>query len=139
MRLETDISAHNTDIIMKSTLEMFKDRTLELFGLKTAKIVDIMPTVLPVVEAREKRLDFVFLLEDGSLLNLEFQTTVPANLLRRMAFYGARIVERQGRDVHTAIIYSGRIKGAPNLLQKGSLTYQVTNVYLKTLDGEAEY
>jgi len=51
---------------MKATAAMFKDKTLEVFGLKTAKIVDIMPTVLPVVEAKEKRVDFVFLLEDDA-------------------------------------------------------------------------
>jgi hypothetical protein len=139
MNLETSISEHNTDIIMKATAEMFKDKTLEMFGLKTARIVDIMPTVLPVVEAREKRVDFVFLLEDESLLHLEFQTTVPEDLLRRVAFYGARIVERYNRDVNTAIIYSGRIQNAPDLLNKGSLTYKVTNVYLKGMDGDAEY
>jgi len=44
-----EISGHNNDIIMKATVAMFKDKSLEVFGLKTAKIVDIMPTVLPVV------------------------------------------------------------------------------------------
>ncbi len=124
---------------MKATAEMFKDKTVEILGLKTARIVDIMPTVLPVVEAREKRVDFVFLLEDETLLHLEFQTTVPEDLLRRAAFYGARIVERHNRDVNTAMIYSGRIQNAPDLLNRGSLTYKVTNVYLKDMDGDAEY
>lgn len=137
--LEIQISGHNNDIIMKATAEMFKDKTLEVLGLKTAKIRDIMPTVLPVVEAQEKRLDFVFLLEDETLLHLEFQTTVPEDLLRRVAFYGTRIVAKHDRDVHTAIIYSGRIESAPNRLHKGSLTYQVTNVYLKGMNGDKEY
>jgi len=127
------------DVIMKATAAMFKDQTLEMFGLKTAKIVDVMPTVLPVVEAREKRIDFVFLLEDDTLLHLEFQTTVPEDLLRRVAYYGARIVERHNRDVFTAVIYSGRIESAPELLQKGSLSYKVANVYLKGIDGDKEY
>ena len=137
--LETEISGHNNDIIMKATAEMFKDRTLAILGLDTAKIIDIMPTVLPVVEAREKRVDFVFLLEDETLLHLEFQTTISDDLLRRVAFYGARIVDRHNRVVNTVIIYSGRIESAPDFLQKGSLTYQVTNVYLKGMDGDKEY
>ena len=38
-----EISGHNNnDIIMKATAAMFKDKTLEVFGLKTAKIVDII-------------------------------------------------------------------------------------------------
>jgi len=137
--LETKISGHNNDIIMKATAEMFKNKALTVFGLKTAKIVGIMPTVLPVVEAKEKRVDFVFLLEDDTLLHLEFQTTVPEDLLRRVAYYGARIVERHNMDVNTAIIYSGRIESAPELLDKGSLCYRVTNVFLKSMDGDAEY
>ncbi|KLU62353.1 hypothetical protein CEB3_c12140 [Peptococcaceae bacterium CEB3] len=139
MILETQISGHNNDIIMKATAEMFKDKTLEVLGLKTAKIKDVMPTVLPVVEAQEKRMDFVFLLEDETLLHLEFQTTVPEDLLRRVAFYGSRIVARHDREVNTAVIYSGRIESAPDLLRRGSLTYQVTNVYMKGMDGDKEY
>ena len=137
--MEMEISGHNNDIIMKATAAMFKDKTLEVFGLKSAKIVDIMPTVLPVVEAKEKRVDFVFLLEDDTLLHLEFQTTVPKNFLRRVAYYGARLVERHNMDVNTAVIYSGRIESAPELLSKGSLCYRVTNVFLKSMDGDAEY
>ena len=137
--METEISGHNNDIIMKATAAMFKGKTLAAFGLKTAKIVDIMPTVLPVVEAKEKRVDFVFLLEDDTLLHLEFQTTVPEDLLRRVAYYGARIVERHNMDVYTAVIYSGRIESAPELLEKGSLCYRVTNVFLKSMDGDKEY
>lgn len=137
--LEMEISGHNNDIIMKATAAMFKDKSLEVFGLKTAKIVDIMPTVLPVVEAKEKRVDFVFLLEDDTLLHLEFQTTVPEDLLRRFAYYGARLVERHNMDVNTVVIYSGRIESAPELLEQGSLCYRVTNIFLKSMDGDAEY
>lgn len=42
-------------------------------------------------------------------------------------------------DVNTAVIYSGRIESAPELLEKGSLCYRVTNVFLKSMDGDAEY
>ena len=82
---------------MKAVSQMFTDKTLSAIGLKTPKIVSIIPTVLPIVEIREKRMDFVFLLKDNSLLHLELQTTVPANLLRRMAAYGARLVEKYAR------------------------------------------
>jgi len=42
-------------------------------------------------------------------------------------------------DVNTAVIYSGRIESAPELLEKGSLCYRVTNVFLKSMDGDTEY
>jgi len=88
---------------------------------------------------KEKRVDFVFLLEDDTMLHLEFQTTVPEDFLRRVAYYGARLIERHNMDVNTVVIYSGRIERAPELLEKGSLCYRVTNVFLKSMDGDAEY
>ena len=39
---------------LETTAALFKDKTLEVFGLKTAKIVDIMPTVLPVSRLKRR-------------------------------------------------------------------------------------
>lgn len=59
--------------------------------------------------------------------------------MRRVAYYVARLVERHNMNVNTAVIYSGRIESAPELLEKGSLCYRVNNVFLKSMDGDAEY
>jgi hypothetical protein len=44
--LEIEISGHNNDIIMKATAAMFKDKSLEVFGLKTAKGLPVPDTNL---------------------------------------------------------------------------------------------
>ena len=71
------ITWQNNDVIMKAVSQLFTDKTLSAIGLKTPKIVSVMPTVLPVLEVKEKRMDFVFLLQDNSLLHLEFLRVVP--------------------------------------------------------------
>ena len=87
--MDTEITCHSNDIIMKAMVEGFKDKSLALFGLKTAAITGLMPTVLPVIEAKENRTDLVFLLADNTLLHLEFQTRVNIKDLKRFLLYDA--------------------------------------------------
>ena len=139
--MDTEITRHSNDILMKCMAENFKDKTLAFFGLKTARIAGLSPTALPAIEARETRTDVVFLLEDDTLLHLEFQTTVSKEDLKRFLLYDARIASReeQARIINTAVIYSGNIEQAPEMLDCGSIFYRVTNVYMKDYDGDEEY
>jgi predicted transposase/invertase (TIGR01784 family) len=138
--MTTKISHQNNDITLKAMAEHFKDKTLEVFGLKTARIKGLMPTALPVVEAKENRTDVIFLLEDDTLLHLEFQTTRSSKEdLKRFMYYDARIASSQEHLINTAIIYSGKIEQAPDTLVCGSINFQVTNVYMKSYDGDKEY
>ena len=137
--MNTEITQHCNDVIMKAMAETFKDKTLRLFGLDTAKIVGVIPTVLPVVEVKENRTDYIFLLEDNTFLHLEFQTIVNLENLKRFLLYDARMINKDDRNVNTAVVYSGRIKRAPNQIKRGSITYKVTNIYMKEYDGDAEY
>ena len=136
---DVEITRQNNDVIMKAMAETFRDKSLKFFGLRTPKIVDVIPTVLPIMEVKENRTDFVFLLEDNSYLHLEFQTTVSKEDLKRFALYDARIINKFDRDVNTAVIYSGRINTAPDRFKKGSLAYNVKNIYMKGYNGDKEY
>lgn len=138
--MDTEITFHSNDILMKCMAENFKDKTLAFFGLKTARKAGLSPTALPAIEARETRTDVVFLLEDDTLLHLEFQTTVSKEDLKRFLLYDARIASReeQARIINTAVIYSGNVEQAPEMLDCGSILYRVTNVYMKDYDGDEE-
>jgi hypothetical protein len=61
-RVEDEISHQNNDIIMKVIAEKFKDKSLAFFGLNTPRIISMIPTALPILEAKETRTDFVFLI-----------------------------------------------------------------------------
>ena len=137
--MEAEVTRQANDVIMKAVAETFKDKTLQVFGLKTPRITAVIPTALPVVEIKENRTDYIFLLEDNTLLHLEFMTKVAGEALKRFALYDARLINKDDRDVNTAVIYSGRIEKAPDSLEKGSITYKVTNVYMKAYDGDEEY
>ncbi|WP_153724308.1 hypothetical protein [Heliorestis convoluta] len=135
---ETEIAWQSKDIVLKAVAETFKGKSLEVLGIDVAPVVEMLPTALPVVEAKEKRIDFVFKLADNTLLHLEFQTTIPDDELRRFAYYGARIVERHALPVHTAVVYAGKINRAPERLVMGSLNYQVSNVFMSDFNGDEE-
>jgi len=137
--LEAEVTRQANDVIMKAVAGAFKDKTLKIFGLDTPRIKAVIPTVLPVLEVKENRTDYIFLLEDDTLLHLEFMTTVTGEALKRFALYDIRLINRDARDVNTAVVYSGRIKKAPDRLEKGSINYKVTNVYMKDYDGDWEY
>lgn len=139
--MEIEITGHNNDIMMKCMAEYFKNKTLAFFGLKTARIVDLAPTALPAIEARETRTDLIFLMADETLLHMEFQTTASMEDLKRFLLYDARLIRRQERprSINTVVIYSGDIQKAPEILDGGSIFYRATNVYMKDYDGDAEY
>lgn len=137
--MNTEITYHNNDVLMKVLAEQFKNKTLGVFGIKTAKIKELIPSAHPAVEANETRSDIIFLLEDETLLHLEFQTTASEQDLRRFLYYDARLVNRQKRRIRTFVIYSGHIEQARERLECGSILYQVENIYMKQYNGDHEY
>ncbi|WP_051070608.1 hypothetical protein [Desulfurispora thermophila] len=94
---------------------------------------------MPVLEAKETRTDFVFQLADGSLLHMEFQTTASMDDLYRFLLYDARLIYHTRKIIRTVVIYAGEISRAGDTLCKGTVDYQVRNVYLHSYDGDAIY
>ena len=45
--VDAEITKHSNDVIMKAMAETFKDKTLKIFGLDSARITGVIPTVLP--------------------------------------------------------------------------------------------
>ncbi len=131
-----EIAYQNNDIIMKCMSEAFKDAALDFYGLHTARIKAVIPSELPVIEVSEEVMDFIFLLEDESLLHLEFQTTNKNENLTRFLLYDARLYKKDKKQINTAVIYSGDIEKAQNNINIGSINYQVSNVYMKAFDGD---
>ena len=67
--MNTEISYHNNDVLMKVLAEQFRNKTLDVFGIKTAKIKALLPSAHPTIDAKETRSDIIFLLEDDTLLH----------------------------------------------------------------------
>jgi hypothetical protein len=137
--LEAKISKHAKDLIQKYTSGLFKDSTLEFYGIKSAKIKELINVELPAVEVAGSAADFVFLLEDDTYLHFEFVTQYNIKDFTRFAGYDIRLYERDGRRVMTVIIYTANVNDAADGINIGSLVYSPQRVMMKEYDGDVTY
>ncbi|PNR98817.1 hypothetical protein X927_07630 [Petrotoga mexicana DSM 14811] len=135
----TNITRNRQDIIFKKMSELFKDKTIEYYELNLPKIISVKPTELPVINVSDRNMDFVFELEDNSLLHLEFQTTWKKADLLRFAQYDIALYQKERRKINTVVIYSGKYESAENELDMGSNKYKVQQVFMIKYDGIKRY
>ena len=138
-KLNIKISKHKKDIIQKYTSGLFRDATLEFYGVKSAKIKELINVDLQVIEVADMSTDFVFLLEDNTYLHFEFQTTYNRNDLIRFANYDLLLYQRDKREIQTVVIYSSDVKTVAAELKVGSLVYAPDIVMMYDYDGNAIY
>ena len=69
-----EIAYQNKDIISKIFAENMKNKSLRAYGLDVPDIVRALPTNLPVIAANELRMDNLFLLADGSLAIIDYES-----------------------------------------------------------------
>jgi len=136
--LEVEISNKDKDILQKYATSLFKNESLEFYGIKVAKIKEIISVDLPVIKVASSFGDEAFLLEDDSYLRFEFQTGYKKKDLVRFCGYDLRLFERDGRKVHTVIIYTSDVKNKPKgiPLDMGAITYNPTVVLMAEYDGD---
>ncbi len=79
-------------------------------------------------------MDFVFRLEDGSFLHLEFQSTVPDDL-RRFLIYDVLLYQRDGCHIRTVVFYSNGITAADSCVDAGTVLHRLENVFFVDYDG----
>ncbi|MEF9940625.1 MAG: hypothetical protein RR768_10995 [Clostridium sp.] len=70
----SDIGYQNKDIAAKTMADTLKGKSLAAFGLPQLRIIDILPTNLPAIESNELRLDNLFLLNDGSVAIIDYES-----------------------------------------------------------------
>ena len=136
---EINISKQAKDIIQKYISGLFRDATLEFYGVKTAKVKEPLNAELPVVEVADTSSDFVFSLEDGSILHIEFQTGYKKADLIRFAMYNLRLYEKYKGKIRTVIIYAADVKKKAINLNIGSLVFSPDVVFMSAYDGDNIY
>jgi len=135
--LEVKISKHWKDIFQKYISSMYKDATLEFYGIKTPKIMELINVNLPVVEVRDSDIDQVFLLEDGTYLHLAFETGKHRDTQIRHLEYDVRLYARDRRKITTVIIYTKDVETAPPSLDIGIVDYSPKAVLMSKYDGDS--
>jgi len=135
--LETKIPRNINDLSQKGIMNLFQGKEVSLFGVKISKIVESLNVELQNIKIEERRTDLVFLLEDDSLLHLEFQTDYKQRDLTRFLIYDALIHEQhKQRKVTTVIIYSAGIKRKDFALNFETLIYCPYVIFLEEIDGD---
>lgn len=141
--MDKNISYHNKDILFKCLSELYKNQALSVYGFDFPVIKEMIPNEFPEVKADAKRADSIFMLEDGSILLLEYESNnrIAENHLKYID-YSFRIVNRfyketkEIKQVHVAIIYSSEIEKASEYLNIGSVIIKSQAVFMKQHDGD---
>jgi hypothetical protein len=134
--IDTKITKHTNDIIQKYASGLFRNATLEFYGIKTAPIKELINPELPVVEVTNSLADIVFRLEDDTNLHFAFETGHNSNeAMIKCVKYDIRLHERDKRQVYPVIIYTSDVKSKPPPLKIGALTYAPDVILMNDYDG----
>lgn len=142
-----EIAYQNKDITSKLMAETLKGKSLAAFGLPELKIVDILPTNLPVIESNELRLDNLFLLSDGSLAIIDYESSFSRENFVKYLNYIARVIRRFAvrrelkdlKQLKMVVIYTADVEHAEERYDLGGLILIVESAYLIHLDGSQIY
>ena len=133
---ETAIAYQNKDIVSKLFGDRMKGKPLSLFGLGTGlKVVDVKPTNLPIVQARELRMDNLFELEDGSVAILDYESEYKKSNFTKYGRYIMDVADRylkEGKepDIHMMVLYTADIERAETSFSRTACSIQTEASYL---------
>ncbi len=121
------------DLYLKLLTQSLSAGALRAIGVEDVELAELLPTVLP---ADELRADTVWRMADGRIFHMEFQTQRESSLYRFLS-YDTRLAAQYHAPVRTVVLYHAGITCAPTQIDLGGIHYQIENVYLTQLDGEA--
>lgn len=138
------IAYQNKDVLSKSLAENFKNKSLRVYGLDLPKIVQVLPTNLPIVEANELRIDNLFLLEDGTVAIIDYESKYKAENKVKYLNYISRVLERYKKEgnlnvkIRMIVIYTADVTPdqAEDVFDVGSLRLEVESAFLSKLDSQ---
>lgn len=137
-----DIAYQNKDITAKAMAETLKGRSLSAFGLPHLKIVDILPTNLPAIESNELRLDNLFVLDDGSVAIIDYESVFKKENFVKYLNYIARVIKRYVGNkqldllvsIKMIVIYTADVEWAEETYDLGGLRLVIEPAYLVKFD-----
>ena len=119
-----------------------RGKALALFGLKSdLKVVDVKPTNIPIVQARELRMDNLFELEDGSIAILDYESEYKKENFAKYGRYTMDVFERYLRegkepDIHMMVLYTADIEKSETVLRRTAFTIEAEVSYLVEVPSE---
>lgn len=141
--VKSDISYHNKDIVSKLLGERLRGKSLSLFGVSLGqKIKDILPTNLPIVKANELRIDNLFLLDDGSVAIIDYESSYSIKNMLKYGRYITSVMERYIEKgeypvVHMIVIYTADVERVESYARWESIGVYTKSAYLTGIDSQA--
>lgn len=139
------ITHSNKDVIFKVLSQHYQNKSLAVYGLSIPKIKRLLPADYPAVTATEIHAENPFLLEDGSLLILEYESKPTRSDFLKYNKYVINALERLHKggiainNVIIAVIYTGDIKKSATELDVGAVRIKVEQVFLSQFDTNVIY
>lgn len=142
-----DIAYQNKDVTAKVMAEALKGKSLAPFGIHQLKIVDILPTILPVIESNELRLDNLFLLSDGSIGIMDYESAYNQENFVKYINYMARVIKRYAinheldriKQIKMIVIYTADVDHAEAIYDLGGIVLKIEPTFLVEADTKAQY
>lgn len=142
--MSQDVVYQNKDITSKVFADNFKEKSLSVYGLDIPKIVQVLPTNLPVIEANEMRIDNLFLLEDGTMAIIDYESKYSEENKIKYLNYITRVIKRyqsEGKvdiQIRMIVIYTADVQpeNVKNELDVGCLRLEIESAFLSKLNSK---
>ena len=133
-----DISYQSKDVASKVTGEALVGRSLAPFNRPDLKIIGLLPTNLPAIESKELRLDNLFLLSDGSVAIMDYESAYDEENFVKYLNYVARVVKRYAKskqlkdlkELRVIVIYTADVEQGKEVFDLGCFTLRIDAAYL---------
>jgi len=139
------ITHSNKDVMFKVLSQNYENKSLAVYGLNVPRIKRLLPANYPAVTATEIHAENPFLLEDDSLLILEYESDPTQEDFLKYNKYTINALERLRKDsikiarVIIAVIYTGDINAYTSEFDVGALRIQIEQVFLSRFDTDEIY
>ena len=142
---KSEIAYQNKDITSKVFAEKLVGKSFNVYGFHLPKVKRVLPTNLPTIQADELRLDNLFLLEDGSLALIDYESAYKEENKVKYLNYIARIVSqyysvyKKNLKIKILIIYTADVQEnqTKDFWNLDSVTLTLQQAFLSALDSES--
>ncbi|MBR4753602.1 MAG: hypothetical protein IK054_00290, partial [Lachnospiraceae bacterium] len=138
------ISYQNKDIVSKVFADRFKGKSLSVYGLNVPRVADVLPTNLPDFSANELKIDNLFLLEDGSIAIIDYESKYSRKNRNKYINYISRVLKRYENEgiydvkLRMIVIYTGDVSRdqVSDFYDGGALSLRIDSAFLSEIDSK---